>query len=100
MVSESAQDYLKAIWKLEQAGEMSTTALAEALHVSPASATAMLKKLATLGLVVHERYHGASSDCGGLRTRARLRWADRAVGASVAGGSDAQASGPTPTTTA
>ncbi len=39
---------------------MSTTALADALGVSPASATAMLKKLATLGLVVHERYHGAT----------------------------------------
>ena len=60
MVSESAQDYLKAIWKLQRSGEMSTTALAEALDVSPASATAMLKKLATLGLVVHERYHGAT----------------------------------------
>jgi len=60
MVSESAQDYLKAIWKLQQSGEMSTTALADALGVSPASATAMLKKLATLGLVVHERYHGAT----------------------------------------
>ena len=60
MVSESAQDYLKAIWKLQRSGEMSTTALAEALEVSPASATAMLKKLATLGLVVHERYHGTT----------------------------------------
>jgi DtxR family transcriptional regulator, Mn-dependent transcriptional regulator len=60
MVSESAQDYLKAIWKLQRSGEMSTTALADALGVSPASATAMLKKLATLGLVVHERYHGAT----------------------------------------
>ena len=60
MVSESAQDYLKTIWKLQRADEMSTTALADALSVSPASATAMLKKLATLGLVVHERYHGAT----------------------------------------
>jgi DtxR family transcriptional regulator, Mn-dependent transcriptional regulator len=60
MVSESAQDYLKAIWKLQRSDEMSTTALADALGVSPASATAMLKKLATLGLVVHERYHGAT----------------------------------------
>jgi DtxR family Mn-dependent transcriptional regulator len=60
MVSESAQDYLKAIWKLQRSDKMSTTALAEALGVSPASATAMLKKLATLGLVVHERYHGAT----------------------------------------
>jgi DtxR family transcriptional regulator, Mn-dependent transcriptional regulator len=67
MVSESAQDYLKAIWKLERTGEMSTTALAEALRVSPASATAMLKKLSTLGLVLHERYHGATLTPAGER---------------------------------
>jgi DtxR family Mn-dependent transcriptional regulator len=67
MVSESAQDYLKAIWKLQRSDEMSTTALADALGVSPASATAMLKKLATLGLVVHERYHGATLTPAGER---------------------------------
>jgi DtxR family Mn-dependent transcriptional regulator len=67
MVSESAQDYLKAIWKLERTGDMSTTALADALGVSPASATAMLKKLATLGLVNHERYHGATLTPAGER---------------------------------
>jgi len=67
MVSESAQDYLKAIWKLERTGEMSTSALAESLGVTPASATAMLKKLATLGLVVHERYHGATLTPAGER---------------------------------
>ena len=67
MVSESAQDYLKAIWKLERTGDMSTTALADALGVAPASATAMLKKLAALGLVVHERYHGATLTPAGER---------------------------------
>jgi DtxR family Mn-dependent transcriptional regulator len=67
MVSESAQDYLKAIWKLERTGDMSTSALAESLGVTPASATAMLKKLATLGLVVHERYHGATLTPAGER---------------------------------
>jgi DtxR family Mn-dependent transcriptional regulator len=67
VVSESAQDYLKAIWKLERTGDMSTTALADALGVSPASATAMLKKLATLGLVDHERYHGATLTPAGER---------------------------------
>jgi DtxR family transcriptional regulator, Mn-dependent transcriptional regulator len=67
VVSESAQDYLKAIWKLERAGDMSTTALAESIGVAPASATAMLKKLATLGLVVHERYRGATLTPAGER---------------------------------
>ena len=67
MVSESAQDYLKAIWKLERSGDMSTSALAESLSVAPASATAMLKKLAKLGLVVHERYRGAALTPAGER---------------------------------
>jgi DtxR family transcriptional regulator, Mn-dependent transcriptional regulator len=67
VVSESAQDYLKAIWKLERSGGMSTSALAESLGVAPASATAMLKKLATLGLVVHERYRGATLTPAGER---------------------------------
>jgi DtxR family Mn-dependent transcriptional regulator len=67
VVSESAQDYLKAIWKLERAGDMSTSALAESLDVTPASATAMLNKLATLGLVVHERYRGAALTPAGER---------------------------------
>jgi DtxR family Mn-dependent transcriptional regulator len=67
MVSESAQDYLKAIWKLEQSGDMSTTALAVKIGVAPASATAMLKKLAALGLVEHERYRGASLTPAGER---------------------------------
>jgi len=67
MVSESAQDYLKAIWKLERADDMSTSALAESLGVTPASATAMLKKLATLGLVVHEPYRGTTLTPAGER---------------------------------
>jgi len=68
MVSESAQDYLKAIWKLQAAhGEATTSALAGELGVSPASATAMLKKLDRLGLVQHEPYHGARLTPAGER---------------------------------
>jgi len=59
MLTEAVQDYLKAIWKLGQHGRVTTSALAEELGVSAASATAMLKRLATLGLVEHERYRGA-----------------------------------------
>jgi DtxR family Mn-dependent transcriptional regulator len=67
MVSEAAQDYLKAIWKLQSRGEVTTNALAEELGVTPASATAMLKKLDKLGLVRHERYHGATLTPAGER---------------------------------
>jgi DtxR family Mn-dependent transcriptional regulator len=60
-LTDAIQDYLKEIYKLEAAGRRATTsALAEVLEISPPSVTAMLKKLATLGLVKHERYRGAT----------------------------------------
>jgi DtxR family Mn-dependent transcriptional regulator len=67
MLSESGQDYLKAIWKLSQDGRVTTTGLAAEVAVSPASATAMLKKLAALGLVDHEPYRGARLTASGER---------------------------------
>ena len=67
-LTDAIQDYLKEIYKLEAAGRRATTsALAEVLEVSPPSVTAMLKKLATLGLVEHERYHGAKLTESGER---------------------------------
>lgn len=60
--SPAIQDYLKAIYVLEtesESGTIPTTALAQRLGVSPASATNMLKKLATSGLVDHAPYRGA-----------------------------------------
>ena len=59
MLTEAVQDYLKTIWKLQQDGRATTSAIAESLDVSAASATAMLKRLSALGLVEHERYRGA-----------------------------------------
>jgi len=59
MISEAAQDYLKAIYALQASGgAVSTSALAAALGVSAPSATGMAKKLATLRLVRHTRYQG------------------------------------------
>jgi DtxR family transcriptional regulator, Mn-dependent transcriptional regulator len=60
-LTEAIQDYVKEIYKLETVGLRATTsALAERLEVSPPSVTSMLKKLATLGLVEHEPYRGAT----------------------------------------
>ncbi len=60
--SEAIEDYTKAIYALQRrtaSGEgVSTNDLAERLRVTPASVSAMLKKLAERGLVVHERYRG------------------------------------------
>jgi DtxR family Mn-dependent transcriptional regulator len=59
MLSEATQDYLKAIYKLqEQGGVVSTSALAEAMEVTAASVTGMVKKLAGLKLVRHNPYQG------------------------------------------
>jgi DtxR family Mn-dependent transcriptional regulator len=58
-LSDVAQDYLKEIYKLEAGGGRATTsAIAERLGVAPPSVTAMLKRLAALGLAQHERYRG------------------------------------------
>ena len=58
-LSDAIQDYLKEIYKLEEAGDKATTtAIAKAVGVAPSSTTAMLKKLAALGLVEHTRYRG------------------------------------------
>jgi DtxR family Mn-dependent transcriptional regulator len=58
--SHAVQDYAKAIYSLSRRGEdaVSTSALAERLRVSPASASAMVKRLAELGFVSHEPYRG------------------------------------------
>ena len=67
-LTAAVQDYAKAIYALEtRDGTVSTTALAERLGVRPASVSGMLKKLAELGLVEHERYHGVK-----LTERGRL----------------------------
>jgi DtxR family Mn-dependent transcriptional regulator len=59
-LSESIQDYLKSVYKLQAVeGRVTIGALARDQHVSPASASAMVKKLAALDLLEHEPYRGA-----------------------------------------
>lgn len=59
-ISPHVQDYAKAVYALEaRDGEaVSTNDLAERLGVTPGSVSAMVRKLADLGLVEHVRYHG------------------------------------------
>jgi len=68
-VSNAVQDYAKAIWSLAQRDDepVSTSALAERLDVSPASASAMVKRLASMGLVEREPYHGVQLTAAGER---------------------------------
>ena len=58
-LSTAIEDYLKAIYLLQQQEEqVGTTVLAERLQVKPASVSGMLKKLGDLQLVRHTPYHG------------------------------------------
>jgi DtxR family transcriptional regulator, Mn-dependent transcriptional regulator len=68
-ISDAVQDYVKAIYSLHQRAEepVSTSAIADRLGVSPASASAMVKRLESLGLVRREPYHGVELAQAGLR---------------------------------
>ena len=62
------QDYLKTIYKLQRDhGAVSTSAIADRLHVTAASATNMVKRLARLKLVSYARYHGFTLTATGQR---------------------------------
>jgi DtxR family Mn-dependent transcriptional regulator len=68
--SEAVEDYAKAIYALQQrhAGEpVATNDLAVRLGVTPGSASAMVKKLAELGLCDHVPYRGTSLTADGER---------------------------------
>ena len=60
--SEAIEDYAKAIYSLARHGDgtVATNALAERLGVTPASVSAMVKKLDERGLVRHVRYKGVA----------------------------------------
>lgn len=66
-LSHNVQDYLKAIYHLTRDSMASTTDIAERLHVSPASVTSMIKRLAELTLVKHESYKGVVLTASGRK---------------------------------
>lgn len=67
-LTDAVQDYLKAIYALEAAGErVTTSALAARMRVSAPSATAMTKRLAELGLVERSPYRGVALTESGRR---------------------------------
>ena len=67
--SEAIEDYAKAIYSLagRTGGAVSTNALAERLGVTPASVSAMVKKLDDRGLVEHVPYKGVALTPAGKR---------------------------------
>ena len=62
MISQAAQDYIKAIYKLlngrDAVASVNTSMVAEKVDVAAASATNMVKKLAEMKLVKHTPYQG------------------------------------------
>ena len=60
MITSTVENYLKALFLLDQHGEkkVSTGELAKSLEVTPGSATSMIKTLAEAGLVEHRPHYG------------------------------------------
>jgi DtxR family Mn-dependent transcriptional regulator len=67
--SGAIEDYAKAIYALSRRadGAVSTNDLADRLGVTPASASAMVKKLAERDLAIHEPYRGVELTAEGKR---------------------------------
>src|ERR1700756_3661832 len=68
-ISSAIEDYAKAIYSLQARGveAVSTTAIAERLGVTAASASGMVKRLGELGLVDHAPYRGVTLTDQGRR---------------------------------
>lgn len=68
MTTASVENYLKAIYTLqEKQDSVTTSALAQYLDISAASATNMVKKLARLKLADHSPYHGVQLTARGQK---------------------------------
>jgi len=84
--SEAIEDYAKAIYALARRGDsaVTTTALAARLGVTPASVSAMLKKLADRGLVEHAPYHGVQLTADGEQVALEVIRHHRLIGLYLA----------------
>ncbi len=72
-LSRSEEDYLKAIYGLCEAGDAaSTSAIAGALDIQPASVTGMIKRMAEAGFLEHIPYRGVRLTERGTREALRV----------------------------
>jgi DtxR family Mn-dependent transcriptional regulator len=72
-LSRSVEDYLKAIYAICETGAAaSTSAIADALAVQPASVTGMVKRLAESGFLEHVPYRGVQLTEAGTREALRV----------------------------
>lgn len=74
MLSHTEENYLKAIYKLAEAGvnTVSTNAIAAQMSTTAASVTDMLKRLAEKELIIYEKYKGVYLSKEGERLATKL----------------------------
>ena len=73
MLSPVVEDYLKAVWALQQAeAPVATSRIAERLGLSAAAVTAMVKRLAEQNLLRHEPYYGVRLTAAGELAALRI----------------------------
>ena len=73
MLSESVDEYLKAVYLLTQKNEHAKTSdIAKQLSIYPSSVTEMLEKLGKQGLVQHNPYHGAKLTAKGQKLARKI----------------------------
>jgi DtxR family transcriptional regulator, Mn-dependent transcriptional regulator len=73
MYSSVVEDYLKAIWMLQQLeSPVSTSRIAERLQLTSAAVTAMIKRLADQKLLRHEPYYGVTLTATGELAALRI----------------------------
>ena len=72
-LTRSVEDYLQVIYRLSPGGRTAgTNAIAQALELSPASVSGMIKRLSEQGLLEHAPYRGVQLTAEGLRQALRM----------------------------
>ncbi|MBC7106730.1 MAG: transcriptional regulator MntR [Firmicutes bacterium] len=80
MLTESMEDYLEMIYRLQETkGYVRVVDLAEALGVQPSSVTRMIRKLSERGLVCYEKYRRIALTRRGTAVGRFLLWRDRTL---------------------
>lgn len=74
LLSQTEENYIKAIYQLHESeeGSVSTNAIAEILQTKPASVSDMIKKLATKELAVYKKYKGVKLSETGEKAALRI----------------------------
>jgi DtxR family Mn-dependent transcriptional regulator len=72
MLTQSTEDYLKAIYNLQKSHAVSTNDLAGSLNISASSVTKMLKRLSDMGFVNYESHRGVNLSGRGEKEALRV----------------------------